>query len=161
MNNRSIMARRRVGPSCKIRIRRKGKWTIEKPKGYKRDYRGRVTRHYPLLAFGTPNEGITPYILKVRDGKVRINKKVYCAWNPYIKYDGRMDGNTYIFLRYDDYLYGNEDIISFWGTPEYWLNQAYPISKRDTEILERLQRTTLVPPKVNGLFPWTIWRASL
>ena len=77
-------------------------------------------------------------IRTIKNGKVKINGKIYIPDTRYVQYDGRLDGLKYAFATYK-----NEDkFVNCWGTLETYKNQDDSFGK------ERMG---------NGTLPWMFW----
>ena len=78
-------------------------------------------------------------IRKIRNGKVKINKKWY---SPREEYNGELDNMWYVFG-----LYVNDSsFVSLWGTKEMYFSED--ISKHHGK----------TPDCINGIFYWTWWK---
>ena len=84
----------------------------------------------------------------IKDGRVRIDGKIYAPSERHKKYDGRLDGMRYVFARYmTNYGEGPEyePFVYMWGTEESYRDPSCP---RGPEVME------------DGSMPWAWWYAA-
>jgi hypothetical protein len=84
-------------------------------------------------------------IRTVRDGRVRINDRLYAPDEEHTVYDGRLEGLTLAFGLYR----GRPDMVCLWGTEE-----KYQAVNNDEAYAAACESE---PERVDGAYPWMFW----